>query len=100
MESWTSVYLFVYNCRSYLTLISLLQPFETGEDVLVESKSGKLLWDATVNEVSRARENGPVTGYRVRYKGWGDRYDEWVSSDRLVEPSENNRQVQASQKLD
>jgi hypothetical protein len=72
------------------------QPFETGEKVLVESKSGKLLWDATVKEVSQEREDGPVTGYKVEYKGWGERFDEWVVPSRLVEPSENNRQVQVS----
>jgi len=62
--------------------------------VLVESKSGKLLWDATVIDVAREKEDGPVTGYKVRYQGWSSRYDEWVESNRLVEPSENNRQVQ------
>ena len=60
----------------------------------MESKSGKLLWDATVTDVSRSKEDGPVTGYRVRYKGWSSRFDEWVDKDRLVEPSENNLQVQ------
>lgn len=62
----------------------------------MESKSGKLLWDATVKEVSQEREDGPVTGYKVEYKGWGERFDEWVVPSRLVEPSENNRQVQVS----
>ncbi|CAB9519085.1 specific demethylase 5C [Seminavis robusta] len=69
------------------------EPFETNEKVLVESKSGKLLWDAVVLEVSRS-EGDKVTGYRVRYSGWSSRFDEWVDPSRLVEPSENNRQVQ------
>ena len=59
----------------------------------MESKSGKLLWDAKVLEVCR-NEDDKVTGYRVRYTGWSSRFDEWVDRDRLVEPSDNNRQVQ------
>lgn len=71
-----------------------MQPFEVNEKVLVESASGKLLWDATVTAVTRSQDNGPVTGYRVRYRGWSSRFDEWVDKVRLVEPSENNLQVQ------
>lgn len=71
------------------------QPFEVNENVLVESKSGKLLWDAKVLKVSRT-EDDSVNGYRVRYTGWSSRFDEWVEADRLVEPSDNNRQVQVS----
>lgn len=62
----------------------------------MESSSGKLLWDASVLEVSHSSENGPVNGYLVQYKGWNSRYNEWVSTNRVVEPSENNRQVQVS----
>lgn len=35
-----------------------------------------------------------MSGYKVRYRGWSSRFDEWVVPARLVEPSENNRQVQ------
>lgn len=62
--------------------------------MLVESKSGKLLWAASVTAVTRSKDDGPVVAYRVHYKGWSGRFDEWVEPDRLVEPSENNLQVQ------
>ena len=60
----------------------------------MESKPGKLLWDATVLDVLCSENDANITGYKVRYAGWSSRFDEWVSPDRLVEPSENNRQVQ------
>jgi hypothetical protein len=62
--------------------------------VLVESRSGKLLWDAVVLDVARSKNDDKVNNYKVRYTGWSSRFDEWVAPDRLVEPSENNRQVQ------
>ena len=62
--------------------------------MLVESRCRRLLWDATVVGVSHV--GGKTVGYRVHYKGWGSRFDEWVESDRVVEPSDNNRRVQVS----
>ena len=41
-------------------------------------------------------EADKVDGYKVRYTGWSSRFDEWVDPERLVEPSDNNRQVQVS----
>jgi len=67
-------------------------PFEEGEEVLVESKSGKLLWDAVVVAVSKCKFL--VNGYRVHYTNWNSRFDEWVEPIRVVEPSDNNVQVQ------
>ena len=32
--------------------------------------------------------------YRVSYTGWSSRFDEWVDSDLVVEPSSNNRAIQ------
>lgn len=61
--------------------------------MLVESKSGKLLWDATILEVARLENSGTI-GYRVHYKGWSSRFDEWVEAKRVVEPNDNNRHVQ------
>ena len=70
------------------------EPYEVGEDVLVESKCGKILWDAKVVAVSQSKVKNKVTGYRVHYKRWSSRFDEWVATSRVVEPNENNLQVQ------
>lgn len=61
---------------------------------MVESCSGHLLWDAVVVAVSREKDSENVNGYRVHYKQWSTRFDEWVSSDRVVEPSNHNLEVQ------
>jgi hypothetical protein len=76
-----------------------MQPYEVGEEVLVESKPAQLMWDAAVTAVSRRRLEGPNTGllidaYRIQYKGWSSRFIEWVKPNRVVEPSENNRLLQ------
>ena len=70
------------------------EPYNSGEDVLVESKCGKILWDATVVAVSQQEGNNKVSGYFVHYKRWSSRFDEWVEPPRVVEPTENNLQVQ------
>jgi len=40
---------------------------------------------------------GKVTGYRVGYKEWSSRFDEWVEPKRVVEPNDNNLLVQVSE---
>ena len=70
------------------------KPYVPGEDVLVESATGKLLWDASVIAVSKDRSTDQVNGYRVHYKEWSSRFDEWVDILRVVEPSEYNIEVQ------
>ena len=78
------------------------QPYHVGENVLVESKSGEMLWDATVTAVSVRMVNGStkiIDAYRVEYKDWGRRFVEWVNPSRVVEPSENNLQLQVSPNL-
>lgn len=70
------------------------EPYEEGEHVLVESKNGKVLWDAMVVGVAQSKANSKIIGYRVHYKEWSSRYDEWVDPIRVVEPSENNIEVQ------
>jgi hypothetical protein len=72
------------------------EPYREQEDVLVESTCGKLLWDATVIGVSHAKDSDKVNGYRVHYKEWSSRFDEWVDPFRVVEPVENNIEVQVS----
>lgn len=64
------------------------------EDVLVESETGKFLWDAVVVDVSKDAETDRVDGYRVHYKNWSSRFDQWVSPDRVVEPNQVNLEVQ------
>ena len=73
------------------------QPYHVGEKVLVESKSGDMLWDAAVTAVSARkmiRSSQIIDAYRVEYKNWGRRFVEWVNPSRVVEPSENNLQLQ------
>ena len=73
--------------------------YEEGDQVLVESKDGTQLWDAKVKGIAKSAA-GKVTGYRVHYEGWSSRFDEWVSSERVVEANDNNRQIQDSMRKD
>lgn len=73
--------------------------YHVGESVLVEAKSGRLLWDAVVTAQSMSPKPDPRTGlmvdaYRVDYTEWGSRFTEWVEPNRVVEPNENNRLLQ------
>ncbi|KAG7348250.1 hypothetical protein IV203_016955 [Nitzschia inconspicua] len=68
------------------------QLYDEGEHVLVESLCGNMLWDADIIGVARAKEHG--VAYRVSYRGWSSRYDEWVAAFRVVEPSAHNKEVQ------
>lgn len=61
---------------------------------MVESSCGKLLWNAKIIGVSHSNDSGTVNGYRVHYKDWSSRFDEWVDPFRVVEPNENNIEVQ------
>lgn len=70
------------------------EPFEEGEEVLVESISGKILWSAKILAVARDPEKNEVTGYRLHYTDWSTRFDEWVEPFRVVEPNDNNLTVQ------
>jgi hypothetical protein len=82
-----------------LTFVS--KPFHVDESVLVESKSGIALWDATIVEVSKRDESdvgrSVIDAYRVRYEGWGDNFLEWVKPRRVVADSEINRALQVRQ---
>ena len=60
--------------------------------MLVESQAEKLLWDARIVAVSKHRANdvhetASVDAYRVEYKGWGQRYTEWVKTSRVFKPT-------------
>jgi hypothetical protein len=84
-------------------LSKLIQPYEEGEEVLVESKSGQYLWDAQVIEVSTKKgDDARVTlidAYRVQYTGWSSCYIEWVSPKRVVEPNDNNKLLQVRSEI-
>lgn len=83
----------------FLTIFCTSQPYLVGEKVLVEAKSAELLWDATIMAVSERKYEGSgkiIDAYRVEYKEWGRRFVEWVKPNRVVEPTENNRQLQVS----
>jgi len=69
-------------------------PYVEGEDVLVESSAGNLLWNATIIAVAKSKKTKKIIGYRVHYKEWSSRFDEWVDVTRVVEPSDNNLIVQ------
>jgi len=68
-------------------------PYEVGEEVLVESPTGVSLWDAKIIAVGKST-CGKISGYRVHYKEWSSRFDEWVNLKRVVEQSEHNILVQ------
>ena len=46
--------------------------------------------------VSKDKSTDKVNAYRVHYKQWSSRFDEWVIADRVVEPSNHNLEVQVS----
>ena len=76
------------------------QLFHEGEHVFVESKCGNILWDAEVMGMSRYGADNKSVAYRVRYAGWSSRFDDWVSSERVVEPSHHNHEVQDEMLID
>ena len=73
------------------------EPYDEGENVLVESTCGSRLWDAKIIGVAKSGDSVKPkdVSYLVSYKSWSSRFNEWVSGDRVVEPSENNKEVQA-----
>ena len=64
--------------------------------MLVESSAGTLLWNASIVAVAKNTNTKKIRGYRVHYKKWSSRFDEWVDPVRVVEPSHNNLLVQVS----
>merc|ERR1712176_1261165 len=59
------------------------EPYEAGDNVLVESICGSRLWDAKIVAVSKPKDSTKVSdvSYRVSYKSWSSRFDEWVPGD-------------------
>ena len=67
--------------------------YAVGEDILVESVCGKLLWNGSIIAVAQNSQK-IISGYRIHYTGWSSRFDEWVHPERLLEPSDENLQAQ------
>jgi len=79
-----------------------MQEYLVGENVLVESESGSLLWDGRIKEQltrPKAGSSGDIiTGYKVEYLEWGKRFSDVVKPARVVEPNDNNRLLQVRPK--
>jgi hypothetical protein len=67
--------------------------YAEGEDILIESICGNLLWNGSIIAVANNLQKR-ILGYRIRYTGWSSRFDEWVHPERLLEPSDENLQAQ------
>jgi hypothetical protein len=70
--------------------------YKAGDYILVKSKSHNMLWNAVVVAVSKDRTTDAVKSYRVHYKLWSSRFDEWVSADRVITPTDHNLEIQVS----
>jgi len=64
--------------------------YDPGDEVLVESSTRKILWDAKVIAAAKKDEDGPIIGYRVKYKDWSSRFDEWVAPSRVFDTSDEH----------
>jgi hypothetical protein len=71
-----------------------------GDEILVNSASGDMLWDANIVALSKRDEGSSVSGYRVHYNGWSSRFDQWVSPDRVVDLNDDNIQKQVRTRSD
>ncbi|CAJ1940739.1 unnamed protein product [Cylindrotheca closterium] len=67
--------------------------YKEGDEVLVESKCRKVLWNAKVIGISQAEEN-EVLRYKVSYLGWGSRYNDLVISARVIPTTKDHRYAQ------
>lgn len=70
--------------------------YEEGEDVLVKSKSHNMLWNAVIVGVSKDSATDAIKRYRVHYKLWSSRFDEWVSVDRVLAATDRSLEIQVS----
>ena len=85
--------------QALITVEGGFDPYDEGEEVLVESPSGDTLWDATIvalsqKDVPDKKGSIVIDAYNVHYTGWSTRFVEWVAPNRVVEPSEHNRMLQ------
>lgn len=70
--------------------------FNAGEEVLIVSYPAGKIWDALIVAVGKNEENSSIVGYRVHYKEWSSRFDEWVSPSRVLEYNDENIEKQSS----
>lgn len=70
--------------------------FSPGDEVLVVSYPSGMIWDANIVAVAKKDEHSPIIGYRVHYKEWSSRFDEWVSTSRVLEFNDENIDKQVS----
>ncbi|GMH83740.1 hypothetical protein TrST_g5879 [Triparma strigata] len=69
---------------------------DKGNSVLVVSPSGSQYWDAKIVETARSEDGGgEIVGYRVHYKKWSSRFDEWVAPSRVLVKDKENLEMQA-----
>ena len=68
--------------------------FNAGDEVLVQSVASGVLWDANIVAVAKQEEGGSTIAYRVHYKEWSSRFDEWVSPSRVLEVDDENIEKQ------
>ena len=61
--------------------------------VLVVSPTCSQYWDAKVVDVA-TDDSGAVVGYRMHYKKWSTRFDEWVHPDRVLPRDKANLEMQ------
>jgi len=80
---------------------SINSDFDAGDEVLVQSIASGVLWDANIVVVAKRDEGGPIIAYRMHYKEWSSRFDEWVAPSRVLEVSDENieKQVSSSSRL-
>ena len=68
--------------------------FNAGDEVLVQSVASGVLWDANIVAVAKHEVGGSTIAYRVHYKEWSSRFDEWVAPSRVLEVDDENIEKQ------
>ena len=75
---------------------SISLDFNAGDEVLVQSVASGVLWDANIVAVAKRDESDTIIAYRMHYKEWSSRFDEWVTPSRVLEVSDENIEKQVS----
>lgn len=73
---------------------SISLDFNAGDEVLVQSVASGVLWDANIVAVAKRDESDTIIAYRMHYKEWSSRFDEWVTPSRVLEVSDENIEKQ------
>ena len=76
-------------------LHSLRHAFRARDKVLVRSKNGAQLWQATIIDVATTQtEDAPIDAYLVGYNEWGSNFCEWVAPERVLASNDPNCELQ------